>query len=209
MWLTTPLSDILSSRSKGAILRVICAANGPLSGREIARRAGVARGHASRSLRELTASGLLVGRDLGRAVAYELGRPGELLTSRLCALYQAEAEREALVLDRLARGVPGLLSIILFGSEARDEARPGSDTDLLIVVAERTEAVEAQLSENCLQVTEDFALALSWEVADLGDLREWDETGHPLWHGIIAEGVALRGKSVEVLRRLCRAGGTG
>jgi hypothetical protein len=38
MWLSLPLDDLLSSRAKVAMLRVLCRTNAPLRGREIARR---------------------------------------------------------------------------------------------------------------------------------------------------------------------------
>jgi hypothetical protein len=63
MWLEKPLDDILSSRGKIAVLRVVCSVSVPLAGREIARRAGLRSGHASGILRDLTASGLLLARD--------------------------------------------------------------------------------------------------------------------------------------------------
>jgi len=201
MWLTTPLDDVLSSRAKVALLRVLCVAAGPLSGREVARRARVEPGHASRLLRELVASGVLLSRDLGRVRSYELAAADAPLTRQLRRLFAAEAERLRRVLQRLAADTPDLLSVVLFGSEARGEAAPGSDTDLLIVVGKRTRALENRVRDTCLRLAEEQQLALSWHLADLAELRRWERNGNPLWQSVLAEGVVLRGESLERLRR--------
>ena len=128
MWLRDPLDDILSSRAKVAVLRVVCCAAMPLNGREIARRAGLSSGHASRVLGELTASGVLLARDQGRVLTYELALAHGPLVARIKSLFEDEAARQEAALDELEVAVPGLVSIVLFGSEARGDARPGSDT---------------------------------------------------------------------------------
>lgn len=71
MWLNQPLNDILSSRSKVAVLRVLSETSVPLNGREIARRAGLVPGHTHRVLADLVAAGLVLSRDQGRANTYE------------------------------------------------------------------------------------------------------------------------------------------
>jgi predicted nucleotidyltransferase len=177
MWLHNPLDDVLSSRAKAAVLRVLLAASGPLAGREIARRSGVGAGHASRVLRELAASGLLVARDQGRVVTYEIAHTDDPLIPRLQELFRAESERTEQVATGLTKGVPGVVSVILFGSEARGAARPGSDTDVLVAVRERSDAVEVRLRENALGLVESLSLALSWHLADLADIRDWEATG--------------------------------
>lgn len=59
MWLRNPLDDVLSSRAKVSILRVLCHVNAPLNGRGIARRAGIWSGPGSMALGELTAAGII------------------------------------------------------------------------------------------------------------------------------------------------------
>lgn len=201
MWLRNPLDDILSSQAKIGILRVLCSASGPLNGREVSRRAGWDPGHTSRVLRELAASGVVIGREQGRVTTYEVGTDDVPLIRHLKALFRAEAARYDRVIEALTQSVPEALSIILFGSEARDQAKAGSDTDLLIVVSAKNERLEERISDTCLQLAREHILALSWHVADLADLREWEETGHELWQNIVTDGINLRGKSVDGLRR--------
>ena len=208
MWLGTPLNDILSSRAKVAALRVVCASPVPLSGREIARRAGISSGSASKVLGELAASGVMVSRDQGRAKTYELGNQDVPLVEQLRNLFALESRRQHQAIDDLVQGVPGVLSVILFGSEARGEAQSGSDADLLIVLEAKSARCEDLLQENALRVAHKHLLPLSWHLADLSDLRDWETTNHPLWRNILAEGVCLRGTPPERLKRRWQRGKT-
>ena len=209
MWLRFPLEDILSSRAKIALLRVLAASQTPLHGREIARRSGVGAGHVSRVLRELVAAGVVSDADQGRATTYELTRPLPPLVQQLVALFEAESTRYQAVVRRLTPRGTELLSLVLFGSEARGEARAGSDTDLLFIVREKSDEIEEEIGERCLALADDEGLALSWHLADLDDVRDWERTRHDLWLNITAEGLTLKGKSPERIRRACQRGATG
>lgn len=199
MWLVRPLDGVLSSRAKVSILRVLCQSPAPLNGREIARRTGLGQPHVWSVLRDLTSLGLLTARDLGRAKAYELANPDGPLVRELRQLFRAEDQRYTELLQNLSAGVPGLVSLILFGSEARGEAKPGSDTDLLFVVTEKTEELEARVRDNCSRLAEWYGLALSWHLADLGEVRDWSAGGDELWRSVLTDGITLTGKPVREL----------
>ena len=209
MWLRRPLDDILASGAKVAVLRAICDVNAPLSGREIARRAGISSGRASKVLRELSASGALLARDHGRANTYELADPNLPLVRALRELFGDEHARQESIAGDLVAGVPGVLAVVLFGSEARGEARPGSDTDLLVVVDVASSHVEDLLVDRAIEVGRRHQIALSWHVVDLDQLRSWDDADHPLWLNVRADGILLRGLSIERLERRWRSGRTG
>lgn len=206
MWLLHPLQDILSSSAKVAVLRVLCHAHSPLSGRETIRRARTSYGPGWKALQELVDSGVLTKRDHGRASAYELREPEGALIERLRGLFAAEQERSERFVSALSSEVPEALSIILYGSEARGKAEAGSDTDILIVVERKTEDIEEQIDETCLELAEQHSLPLSWHIADLDDLREWEETESDFWRNMLSDGIKLAGESIERLRSRWRTG---
>jgi predicted nucleotidyltransferase len=152
-------------------------------------------------LGELVAAGLVLSRDQGRANTYEFGDPGSAITCRLKELFAAEAQRRRQAVDALTEAVDGLLAIVLYGSEARGEARPGSDADLLIVVGRKTRRLEERVSEACAQAAAKHQLALSWLVADLRDLRQWQAEGSPFLAKVLAEGALLAGRPLGRLLR--------
>jgi|LSQX01.2.fsa_nt_gb DNA-binding transcriptional ArsR family regulator len=110
MWLRNPLDDILSSRAKVSLLRVLMRSPSPLNGREIGRRAGIDSGHASRQLRELALSGVLRSRDQGRVVTYEIGDDASGLVANLRNLFDSEGERYRDSVGRLTELVPECVS---------------------------------------------------------------------------------------------------
>jgi predicted nucleotidyltransferase len=199
VWLNQPLSDILSTRSKVAVLRVLSETSVPLNGREIARRAGLVPGHAHRVLADLVAAGLVLSRDQGRANTYEFADPQSLISQQLRELFAAEIGRRREVIEALTAAEIGALSVILFGSEARGDAKPGSDTDLLIVVEKKTQDLEDRLSDILMRLATKHQLALSWLVTDANELQEWQAEGNEFLRNVQAEAVRLAGKPLERL----------
>jgi len=199
VWLNRPLDDILSSRSKVAVLRVLSDTSAPLNGREIARRAGVVPGHMYRVLRDLVSSGVVLSRDQGRAITYELTNPRSAVTRRLRELFAVEARRRREVVGGLLKAVPEIRSIILFGSEARGDASSGSDTDFLIVMDRKTKRLDERVSNACMQLAAEHQLSLSWLVTDLKELQEWQTVDDDFLQNVKAEGVTLAGRPLERL----------
>jgi len=208
MWLRKPLDDILSSPAKIAVLRAVLRVNTPLSGREIGRRAGVGHSPAYNALQALVASGVLSKQHHGRASTYTVRDPQATLVRGLRDLFDDEDRRARLAVSELADAIPETRSIILFGSEARGEARPGSDTDLLIIVDRTSEEAEGRVRDACLDLAEKHALALSWHVVDLDEAREWDATDDQFWRNVLRSGMWLHGDSLEALRLKWRLGRT-
>ena len=208
MWLRRPLDDILSTAAKVAVLRVMLRVSMPLSGREIARRAGVGYSPAYNALQALVASGVPAKQDHGRATAYSLVHPESPLISGLKDLFEREDRRTREACSALASSIPDARAIILFGSEARGEARPGSDTDILIVIDSTDEATEGRVRDACLALAEAHELALSWHVVDLDQVREWDQAGDQFWQSVVRDGIWLQGDSMEAMRLKWRLGRT-
>ena len=101
-------------------------------------------------------------------------------------------------LDRFAaqaRQVLGskLLELRLFGSEARGEAGPDSDLDVLVVVQPDTEraALEDRVIDIAFDVNLEFGLYISPRVVTRGILNDpvWSET--PFLKNIVRESIPL------------------
>jgi hypothetical protein len=206
MWLRKPLDDILSSPAKVGVLRAVLRVSAPLSGREIARRAGVGYSPAYYALQALVASGLLGKQDHGRASTYTVRDPLAPVVASLRDLFDREDERTRSAVSELAEGVPEARAIVLFGSEARGEARPGSDTDILVIVPHADVAIQDRVRDVCLGLAERHSLALSWHVVGLQQAHEWDQTGDQFWRGIVRDGIWLHGDSLEAIRLKWRLG---
>lgn len=204
MWLRRPLQDILSSGAKVAVLRVLFTSPVPFSVREIARRADITPGHASRVLGDLAASGVLTARDHGGAKTYEMCDSQAPIIAALRELFWAETDRVHSVIGQLHGVADSVLSLILYGSEARGDASPGSDTDVLAVVEEDTDKLREALLDKCVELSMEQVTAISLHVVDLEKLADWEETVHPLWQSIKSEGRWLQGKQIEELIRRCR-----
>jgi predicted nucleotidyltransferase len=216
MWMKRPLDDILSSAAKVAVLRVLAESRVPVTGREIGRRAGVAAGHVSRVLRELHSAGVLDARQYGTVITYTIREDAGPVVGRLRELFRAEQEREVGARRALAALIPEdaepedreVLSIILFGSEARGKARPGSDTDVLFVVRRSDPELKARIAEVCDSVYEQYRVPAEPFVVDLDEVHGWEESGHLLWKEVLAEGVLIAGTRPEGLERLWQLGKT-
>jgi predicted nucleotidyltransferase len=206
MWLLNPLDDILSSGVKLKVLREMALAPTPHNGREIARRAGTDPGYTSRVLTDLAASGIVHRRDQGRVYTYQLTDEGLDLVGRLTQLFTAEQARSDRAIEELTSKLPEAISIILYGSEARGEAEPGSDTDLLIALERRTAELDDQIAGVCLELAEKYSLALSWHVVDLHRIREWEQADNDFWRNVQQDGIRLAGESIERLKNRCLTG---
>jgi predicted nucleotidyltransferase len=216
MWMKRPLDDILSSAAKVAVLRVLVESRVPETGREIGRRAGVAAGHVSRVLGQLDSSGVLDARQYGSAITYTLREDAGPVIAGLRELFRAERERDWAARKALAALIPEdsepeereVLSIILFGSEARGKARAGSDTDVLFIVRRRGAELEGRIAQLCEGVYEQYRVPAEPLVADLAEVREWEESGNPFWKNVLAEGIVIAGKRPEGIERPWQPGKT-
>jgi predicted nucleotidyltransferase len=95
----------------------------------------------------------------------------------------------ATLIDQLRRafaGRPGIVAAYLFGSFARDEARPASDVDIgVILSAGKPRTLEALVPLD--ELREELALLLGREV----DLVPMNEAPPELLHRILRDGVLL------------------
>ncbi len=139
-YLLTPLDDLLSSRSKLRLLRRLAAGHDDLSGRELARRAGVTWRAAELALRELVQLGVVRRVDARGQARYTLVAEHMLVRDALVPLFAVEQAWPAALrrgigdaLRARGHGAGDIRWAGLYGSTARGDDRPNSDLDVAVV----------------------------------------------------------------------------
>jgi predicted nucleotidyltransferase len=198
-------AESLQSLIPGVTGRVIAAltrTSVPLSGRAVADLASVSPAQAARALPRLVELGIVEARPAPPAVLYTLSH------DHVAAPYlQALVDLDVVFVDRLRDLVGSLdptpVSVAIFGSFARHEARADSDIDLLVVrpdsvpedserwraTVERIWAYARQLSGN--QV----------EVLEVGRRKAHDllRTTRPLWRTVRRDAQLVHGVPLDAI----------
>jgi DNA-binding transcriptional ArsR family regulator len=136
MRLDQPLDDVFATGSHVRVLRALVELPDgvTVSGRDIARRAGVSQPTAAEVLHALEDQGLLLVGRRPRAAYYRLN-PEHVLAPLLSELFvrerQTRPELERGIADGLSR-LRDVEAAYLFGSAARGDMRPNSDIDVAI-----------------------------------------------------------------------------
>jgi predicted nucleotidyltransferase len=133
-----PLDGLFFSQSATRVLRLLTRhPEKAYTGRELAAAAGVPHHRAGDALLRLQAEGVVTSRAVGNAYVWQL-RTMNIITNAVREVFKAEAAFHAelmLLVRRHLHAGADVHEIRLFGSAARGEERPGSDLDLLVIVA--------------------------------------------------------------------------
>ncbi len=135
MLLDRPLDDILGQYSKIKILRFLVNSQAQLNGREIAKNVGLSHVKAHTALKDLTRHGVVNMRSIGNSLLYWLNEEHFLVKEIIRPAFEKEQSAFGYITRIILREIkpPRPLSIILFGSFARDSASADSDIDIVIV----------------------------------------------------------------------------
>ncbi|HEX2189424.1 MAG TPA: nucleotidyltransferase domain-containing protein [Longimicrobiaceae bacterium] len=198
-----PLDRILSTPAKVRVLRALLPLGRGVSGREVARRAGVSRS-AMHALDELVDLGLVTRHQATGQHLYSLNRHN-YFADQLARLFESEGERREAIFEALRTGLgltepapragSAVLSVAVFGSAARGEAGPASDFDLL-VVTDSDPAVETTydaLSDQGDDLRARFGLRLSPVVLTLEKLRARHAAADPFVTSAVEDAVRVYG----------------
>lgn len=104
----------------------------PVTGRAVARIAGLTQSTAQRALTSLRSSGLVLAEPAPPSWLYRANLD-HLAMPALRALYGLDDELRTRMADHVAGWRLPPVSVIVFGSVARGEVTPGSDIDVLVV----------------------------------------------------------------------------
>jgi predicted nucleotidyltransferase len=199
MDLDRPLDDILASASHVKLLRALHRL--PLgiaaSGRDLARRSGVAQPRAAVVLAQLADHGVAKVQRVPRADLYELNR--EHVTARaLATLFETEAgfRQELLVFlaAELERAGLQRWEARLFGSAVRGEMTSSSDVDLALAgPADEVRGLEDAIPELVDLARRRFGVRLNVLIglASLAELARGRRPAARVWQEIAREGLTL------------------
>jgi predicted nucleotidyltransferase len=195
------LDAVTGSTAKVRILRALLPLASPVSGNEARLLAGVrSKSGMQAALDQLTELGILTRDETRRIQFYRINRAHDLVEP-LTALFDAESRRIAAVQKALAEILESgavrehILSIILFGSNARGDALPTSDLDLLAVTEEASQAerVLQVLIDAIPDVQRRFGLRVSPLVMEKARVQERYRDGDPLLKNVLSDGRRLYG----------------
>ncbi|HEX8209306.1 MAG TPA: nucleotidyltransferase domain-containing protein [Longimicrobium sp.] len=197
-----PLDAVLATTAKIQIIRALMPLESPVTGREAQRLGGVRSTlGAATALSELTALGILMRGGSSSTHQYRVNRDHHLEPA-LRALFDAEGRRiptlKTALTDALTRAgvLEDIRSAVLFGSQARGDARPDSDLDVLFVThaADSVADVERAIIDTSAAIQIRLGLRLAGIVIPSAQVRERTKQGDPLMEAIRTEGRGLLGE---------------
>jgi|CXWL01.1.fsa_nt_gi DNA-binding MarR family transcriptional regulator len=139
-----PISAILGTRGKVAVMRVLASAGNPLQQREVARRTGMALRTVELAIDDLIASGIVERMPGGRERLVQI-RSGHRLTPAILAVLRAGADHWPALRGELRAAAassqdPALLAVAVVGRAATRDERLGDPVDLLIITTDNPSA---------------------------------------------------------------------
>ncbi|MDX2208069.1 MAG: nucleotidyltransferase domain-containing protein [Gemmatimonadales bacterium] len=166
-----PLDDILGSRAKVRVCRILLTTSEALSAREIGRRTGTAKRSVDLALVDLLQLGLVVRQGSSSVSPYRINRRHVLVEHALAPLFLGEDETmqemfaalRKMVIAEAVLAKSGLAWAGVFGSMARGDHTIESDLDLAVIVDDRTATsrVHDALSDQAPSFTSRFGRRLS------------------------------------------------
>jgi predicted nucleotidyltransferase len=201
-FLLRPLNVIFGAPSHVALLRALTQAGRGLTGREVARAAGVAQRAGLDGLTRLENAGIVRRTPAGSANVYELRREHRLVQSGIVPLLEQEGELRAEIFARLHDALDKrVVSGCIFGSTARGDDTPESDLDILLLVErpEDKERAEDGVSEVFEGLRQQFSLRPSLVVLTRAEFARGYRAGRAFMRNVMREGETFAGRPLKAL----------
>lgn len=197
---TLTVTDLLSSRGRVDILRVLWGVDAPLTAADVARRTRLTHPAASTALRALAAQRILTSSPAGRGSTYWLNRENVYVELMIDPVFRAELEIPEMMIDALRMDFEDLaVSAVLFGSYARGDQTRDSDVDLVVVT--KATAAKQGLSEKLPVLTTKFRKVFGASLSVIAycseEARSLSERAPSLYDSLWREGLTIFGPDVE------------
>ena len=188
-----PLDRVFSSGIHSAILRALQDSREGMSGRAIARLAGINHQACAMALKNLDSLGVLQRQGTGKVQLLRLNFENHLIRELILPLLRKERDLLKSVRQEVANAFKKeALAITLFGSVARKQDVPGSDMDILLVVKGTDKAqVVDQVTRTSSGFVRKYGVRLSPIVMTLREAQERSRKVDPLLRNILSEGIDL------------------
>ncbi|MBU4241070.1 MAG: nucleotidyltransferase domain-containing protein [Actinomycetia bacterium] len=194
MKLNSPLDEILGSRVKVQILRLLCLTGSPYTGREISRLIGRAQNRARLCLDEFEAMGIVSRRSVGKAKLFQVSTNNIIVNDVLIPLFKKEASLIAALGTHFFRELSeDLDSLILFGSVARGEEGDRSDIDLMVVLNNDVglAKTEARVFDTVTTAQKELGLPIAPIVVTRSEYDRHIGEDKGIWKSVSEEGIPI------------------
>lgn len=207
MRFTNVLNDIFGSKSKIKTLRYLLNSKLELTGRHLARVVNIHHRTCHTALKELSAFGIVVMHQTGKAMVYKINDNNMLVEKILRPIFAVEKNLLSQIISALLREVHiRVISAIVFGSVAVSSERGTSDVDVLFLVSSPKE--QNKLTAALERVEYDFILKYGNMLSPLVlTLTEFDRRLRQkdrLILNIIQKGKSVYGKTIQEVLTECQ-----
>lgn len=208
--LSHPLDNILGSRAKVRVCRLLWATHEALSAREMGRRTGTAKRSVDLALVDLIHLGVVVREGSSPLSPYRINRMHALVELALGPLFQGEDRMleemfktlRTIVISEAVLGKSGLAWAGVFGSMARGDQTIESDLDLAVIVDDQTATprVHDALSDHTETFASRFGRRLSPLVMSLHQFTRMLKERESLALALTRDGRRLAGTIHDLAR---------
>jgi predicted nucleotidyltransferase len=195
---TYRVDDLLGTRSRVAVLRVLHGVDVPLNASQIAARTGFTQPAVASVLADLSSMGIVRSSPAGRATVHWLSRDNVYVENLIDPLFHAERSIPDDLVDKLALAFQDLaISVVLFGSYARGDQTPASDVDIVLVASSspRKAVLEKAAADHASAFRSRFGATLSYLVYTQEEAAALSITSSELAESIGRDGVVVSGLS--------------
>jgi predicted nucleotidyltransferase len=193
---THTVDEILGTRSRVKVLRVLRGVRIPLNASQIAARTGLSRPAVAATLEEFAAMGLVGSTSAGQANVHLLVRENVYVDEIVEPLFAAEERIPGILLDALRSAFGEAAgSVVLFGSYARGDQTAESDVDVVLVArdAGSKQELEARVDDYGYAFRKRFGATLSALVYDAAEAASLAATAPTLADSIQCDALVVSG----------------
>ncbi len=191
----SPLSHIFAVGSHVRALRELCLHGGPLAPKQILEATKLSDKGLRLALAALVETGIVRGLGMRQSQLFEVAADHPL-TQPMRALFAAERKAWEETIEQLRTGLEASSAIRaawMYGSVARGEDRPGSDTDLAILAEDDAPGTANNAREDAARIAEKLNLGASVIVISPHDLAT-DAIQNDWFASVVDQARTLKGK---------------